>query len=64
MNQHCYQLKTKVFRYSLSHLVIVLPVDVPVVHGLAAGLDDAGEVDSAAGLDEQLVRAKDGRAGF
>ncbi len=52
------------FRYSLSHLVIVLPVDVPVVHGLAARLDGAGEVDGAAGLDEKLVRAKDGRAGF
>ncbi len=48
----------------LSHPLVELPVDVPVPHGLPAGVDDAGQVDGAAGLDEQLAGAEDGGAGL
>ena len=43
-------------------LLVELPVDAAVVHSLAARVDDAGEIDGAAGLNEQLARTHDGRA--
>ena len=48
----------------MARLSVVVPVDVFRVHGLSAGVDDAGEVDGAPGLDEQLLSAQDGSAGF
>ena len=47
-----------------ANLSVIVPVDVPGGPLLSARVDQAGQVDGAAGLDEQLVVAKDGRAGF
>ena len=41
------------------YLSVIIPKDVLAVHGLAASVDYAGEVDGAAGLDEELLRAED-----
>ena len=43
----------------IGHLSVVIPKDVLAVHGLAASVDYAGEVNGAAGLDEELLRAED-----
>ena len=41
------------------YLSVIIPKDVLAVHGLAASVNYAGEVDGAAGLDEKLLGAQD-----
>ena len=50
--------------FPTSYLPVVVPVDVPGRPLLSSRVDEAGEVDGAAGLDEQLLVAEDGRAGL
>ena len=57
-------MRRVLYRYAraATHLSVVVPVDEGV--GGRTRLNGAGEVDGAAGLDEQLVVANDGRLGF
>ena len=50
--------------FTTSYLPVVVPVDVPGRPLLPPRVDEAGEVDGAAGLDEQLLVPEDGRAGL